>query len=201
MARGLLRYPRPSPHRSFAPSPPSRPAAPQARCAPLPTQPGLARVAHMRPQVGQARLAVGRGWGWGWRGQGTAVAKRTPTPPPPTAGPPSAKTSPPPPHPAPPRHRAQRQPLRTAARRLRRAHRRVAHRMIPKSCRLFGQDHAPEPRRARERLPRRDRAHPLGRMQMMWGALPPCAPPPRSAPRSGTSTRRSTGGQKGRLLG
>ena len=31
----------------------------------LPTQPGLARLAHYRAQVGQARLAVGRGWGCG----------------------------------------------------------------------------------------------------------------------------------------
>src|SRR5205807_1956148 len=34
--------------------------------APLPTKPGLARVSHDSAQVGQARLAVGRGWGWGW---------------------------------------------------------------------------------------------------------------------------------------
>src|SRR4051812_7884648 len=38
---------------------------PHIRCAPLPTKPGLARVSRMSAQVGQARLAVGRGWGWG----------------------------------------------------------------------------------------------------------------------------------------
>ena len=35
---------------------------------PLPTKPGLARVSRLSAQVGQARLAVGRGWGEGVTG-------------------------------------------------------------------------------------------------------------------------------------
>src|ERR1051325_11478710 len=51
-------------------------AAPLARSAPSPTQPGLARVSHDCAQVGQARLAMGQGDRM-WR---VANASATPVP-------------------------------------------------------------------------------------------------------------------------